>query len=618
MHGEPGGALILAIALAVGMAAQAIARHLRVPGIVLLLAAGVAIGPDGAGLVDPRRLGGAVPALVGFAVAVILFEGGLNLNLARLMREARVIRRLVTVGALVTAVGGALSARLLMGWDLRLSALFGSLVIVTGPTVVTPLLRRLRIRRDVATVLEAEGVLIDAIGAVAAMVALEVALAPSGASLLAGLGRGAGRLGAGVAIGGAGGALLALALRARRVVPEGLANVFTLSFVLLLFQLSDSFLPESGIAAATAAGLVTGNVRTRVSRDLQEFKEQLTVMFIGMLFVLLAAGVRLEEVRALGWRAAATVAALVLVVRPAQVLLATAGTKTPWRERVLLAWLAPRGIVAAAVASLFAQELDAAGIPGGPRLQALVFLVIAITVTLAGLTGGVVAGLLGLRRPAREGWLVLGANPLGLLLGRALRDAGEAVVFVDANPDSAQDALDGGFPVVFGNALEERTLLRAEVETRAGCVAVTPNDEVNLLFADKVREIARGPDLYVALRHGHGSVSPGMVHDLDAKVLFGAPRTLDRWARLAERGEVSVETWVAAARIEPSAASLDSPAPLVPLAVCRGRKAAPAAGLEDIPEGTRVVFAIEKERREEAESWLREAGFAPAAGTAAE
>ncbi|MGZ3461571.1 MAG: cation:proton antiporter domain-containing protein, partial [Archangium sp.] len=182
-HTSHAPALSVALALMTGMLAQILARHLSVPGIVLLLATGVLLGPEVLGVVQPAALGGALHILVSFAVAVILFEGALSLNLHRLRQEGTVIRRLVTVGALVTAVGGALAARGVMGWDWRTSLLFGTLVMVTGPTVINPLLRRIRVVRPVETVLEAEGIFVDAVGAITAVVALEVALRPASKAL---------------------------------------------------------------------------------------------------------------------------------------------------------------------------------------------------------------------------------------------------------------------------------------------------------------------------------------------------------------------------------------------------------------------------------------------------
>jgi len=304
--------LTVALALAAGIVAQGLARHLRMPGIVLLLFAGVLLGPDALGLVRPEGLGHGLHVLVGFAVAIVLFEGGMSLDWRRLRREARPIRNLVTWGALITWAGGALAARLLMGWEWRPAILFGTLVIVTGPTVVTPLLRRIRVRPSLETVLEAEGVLIDAVGAIIAVVALEVALSPSGERLALGFVSVPWRLLFGAAFGAVGGAVIALLLRPRGLIPEGHENIFTLSLVLALYQGSNALHPETGIVSAIAAGLVVGNVRWRLRHELKEFKEQLTVLVIGMLFVLLAADVRVDQVRGLGWPALWTVLALVL------------------------------------------------------------------------------------------------------------------------------------------------------------------------------------------------------------------------------------------------------------------------------------------------------------------
>ncbi|MCA9572936.1 MAG: cation:proton antiporter, partial [Myxococcales bacterium] len=325
--------LTVAVAITTGIVAQALAQHLRMPGIVVLLAAGVLLGPDALGIVHPEALGSSLESLVGFAVAVILFEGGMNLSIPRILRANAPIRRLITVGAAVTGVGATLAARAVMGWDWSLSLLFGTLVIVTGPTVVTPLLKRLKVERSIATVLEAEGVLIDPIGAIIAVVALETVLQPSTDMVLWGVPGVIGRLGLGAIIGLVGGAVLSRVLRVRGLVPEGLTNVFTLSMVLVFFYVSDTVLPESGIAAVTIAGITVRYLGTPVERELLEFKEQLTVLLIGMLFVLLAADVRIADVQALGWRGLGVAAVLALVVRPLGVAVSTLGTDLSWQQR---------------------------------------------------------------------------------------------------------------------------------------------------------------------------------------------------------------------------------------------------------------------------------------------
>ncbi len=626
-------AVTISLALAVGMIAQSVARHLRIPGIVLLLGAGVLLGPDLADVVRPQALGPALHILVGFAVAVILFEGGLNLEAKRLRREAKVIRRLLSVGALVTAGGAAVAARFVMGWSWSLSALFGTLVIVTGPTVITPLLRRIRLHHRVETVLEAEGVLIDAIGAVIAVVALEVVVNP-GTAYASGTLAVVKTLGFGVVLGAIGGLVLALLLRFKKIVPDGLENVFTLSLVLALFQISNAVIAESGIMTVTAAGVVVGNMRTRVQRDLMEFKEQLTVMFIGMLFVLLAADVRLSEIRELGWPGVATVACLMFLVRPLNIFVCTLGSELNLREKAFLSWLAPRGVVAAAVASFFAQTLEehrqldpghlAAG-AGGGELRALVFMVIAITVVVQGLSGGIVAGLLGLRRPSDTGFAIIGANELGHAIGRELRAQGQEVVFVDNSPVACNAMKQDGFKVVYGNPVEERTMLRARIEDRRALLAVTTSGEFNYLVGRHVAEDFTVPKIYLALaRHGK-TVSPEIVREVGGNVLFGRPRDLELWALRLRRGLATVEPWVAGADVGTAKAEGDNDKRsgpfrmpenlLLPLIIHSGDKTRPVAGDRPFKNKDVVHFAIFKEQLDEARAWLREQGWSPAPKT---
>lgn len=536
-------ALTVALALAVGMIAQALAHHLRVPGIVVLLAAGVALGPDGLGIIHPESLGSALNMITGFAVAVILFEGGMNLKFRRLKYAQRSIRQLIVCGSLMTVTGGAAAAHYIMGWPWKSAVLFGTLVMVTGPTVINPLLKRLKVKRSVATVLEAEGVLIDAVGAVVATVALEAALSPEQASplvwgwhLVARLGFGAG-LGAAVALG-----LVAL-YRVPRLIPEGTENVFMLAAVLALFQGANITLSESGIAAVTMAGIVVGNCSTRPLRELVEFKEELTVLLIGMLFVLLAADVRLAQVAALGWPALGVVLVLMFLVRPAAVFAGTRYAGLAWKERLFIAWIGPRGIVAAAVASFFAAAFNDRGMPGGYELRALVFLVIAVTVVFAGLTGGLMAGVLGLRRPSQAGWVILGANALARALAKLLKADGQEVVCIDSNADNCQAAQDDCTRVIYGNGLLARNLLRAEIDTRRGAIALTANDEVNYLFVQKVKEEVKEIQLYCALKSNSESLTVKMLHHAAAEVVFGTNVDVALWNRRLNAGQVYLQRW---------------------------------------------------------------------------
>ena len=604
-------ALTLAFAMAFGMIAQVLARHLRIPGIVLLLGTGLLLGPDALEIIHPSSLGDALPFIVGFAVAVILFEGGMNLRINRIRREGKTIRQLITTGALVTALGGTVTAKIFLGWDWRISLLFGVIVIVTGPTVITPLLRRLKLRRSVSTVLEAEGVLLDAIGAVIAVVALEIALSPSGLSFLTGLFHIITRLIVGSAIGAAGGFLLAFLLRFRNLIPEGLENVFTLSLVFALFQGANSISPESGIVAVTAAGLVVGNMKTHIHRELREFEEQMTVLLIGMLFILLAADVRLIEVTELGWGGIITVAILVCVLRPLNVYIGTMGSNLNLRQKALLSWIAPRGIVAAAVASLFALELEKHGVDGS-QLRAMVFSLIAVTVLLSGLTGSLAAQFLGLKRPENVGWIILSANHLSRLLAKVLIGSGEEVICIDQNPKACRRAVEEGIKVIYGNGLDEKTLLRAEIDTRLGAMGLSSNEEVNLLFGTKAKEIGKLSVILVGIKSMAEGITSEMVKEISGRIPFGRQCDIEQWAGWIQRGITSINRY-----------SLTSPASnnnfqdgtegvILPLVLHRKSKSQPIDDTTEIKAGDEVTMIVNNQRKKEALEWLSSQGWIPA------
>jgi NhaP-type Na+/H+ or K+/H+ antiporter len=520
---------VVALAFGFGVLGQALAAWLRVPSIVVLFGAGLLLGPGGLGWIEPDALGRGLFGLVAIAVAVILFEGGLNLDLTRLRHEGRTIRALVTIGAGITWIGGACAARWILGWSGQPSILFGAMVIVTGPTVIGPLLRSLRLKPSVATVLEAEGVLIDPIGAIVAALALEAVLAPDAGSLAASAAGLLPRLALGTGAGAAGGALMAFVLRHPRLLPDGLESLFVLAGALVTFALCNAALSESGILAVVVAGATLANLPTRLPGELRDFKGYLTEGLIGLLFVLLAADVGIHEMAALGLPGLATVAVLIVVVRPLGVFVCTRGSRLSWRERAFVAWLGPRGIVAAAVASLGAAALEARGQSGGEALRALVFLTIAVTVVVLGGLGPLVARLLRVRAPERDGVLVLGADRVGLALAEELRRSGRNVTLLDANPDHCGEAEEGGWPVVFGNALEERTLARARPELALAVVGVTSNETVNHLFAREAIERFGVPRAYVALESGRAGLPRTLLERHGIQVLFDGPRDVERW-----------------------------------------------------------------------------------------
>ncbi|WP_054032645.1 cation:proton antiporter [Desulfatitalea tepidiphila] len=606
--------MTISLALALGMAAQTLAHHLRVPGIVLLLAAGVACGPDGLGLIHPAALGPALGILTGFAVAVILFEGGMNLKFRRLRRAQRSVRQLILLGGAVTVVGAAAATHFILEWPWKSAILFGTLVMVTGPTVINPLLKRLKVKRSVAVVLEAEGVLIDALGAVVAAVALEAALSPAHGSPLVWGWHVVSRLGFGALAGGATGLALMFLYRFRRMIPEGTENVFTLSIVLALFQGSNLVLAESGIAAVTMAGLVIGNFSTYVLQDLVEFKEELTVLLIGMLFVLLAADVRMAQVADLGWPALGVVLVLMFLVRPAAVLAGTGMTELKWKERAFIAWIGPRGIVAAAVASFFAAAFAERGLSGGYELRALVFLVIAVTVVFAGLTGGPMAGLLGLRRPSQAGWVILGAGSLARAVAKLFKQTGQEVVLIDSNADHCKAAEQDCTRVIYGNGLQSRNLLRAEIDTRRGVLALTANDEVNYLFVQKVKQESKEIPLYAVLKTDTASLTVKMLHQAGAHLLFGATADVEIWQRRFNNEQVYLDIWqpapdtIGETNGDPPLAGYSGNG-LLAAAVRRNERLIPFGDGIQLKKGDQVCFLVFEPEQKPAGEFLEKAGW---------
>ena len=610
-------ALTVSLALLFGIIIHSLAEHLRIPSIVLLLGAGALLGPDLLGWIKPESVKFVLPSMIGYAVAVILFEGGMNLELKRLRRESMVLRRLVTYGAFITAIGGTLAAKMLMGWDWNISVLFGTLVIVTGPTVITPLLRRIKLNQNLHTLLEAEGVLIDPIGAIIAIGVLEVVLHPSQHSFLYSIYNAFVRIGAGTLLGIAGGLLIVVILRPKNIIPEGLENVFTLAAVLALFQLSDLIMPESGIAAVTIAGLVVGNFCRRILRDLREFKEQLTVLLIAMLFILLAADVRFEEIALLGWSGIITVMFLMIIVRPTSILICTLGMKMKIRDRAFLGWLAPRGIVAAAIASFFAVALNNADIPGGDSLRALVFLVIAVTVTVQGLSAGMIARLLKIRRETNSGYAILGANELARALALELKNYDERVVLLDSNAVACNLAEEEGLKVIFGNAMDERILLRTRIEDMAACIGLTPNEELNLLFVNRAREQFKVPKRLISISESKGHTSIEAINETGVSVLFGAPYDVDLWAVRLRRKIASVERW----SFEPKDKGRDAipvaeipSQSTIPLILVRKQNPVPVDNKTEFQPGDRASFIVFSELRDDVLAWFEQNGWIQSPG----
>ena len=401
--------LLWGVTVFAGATAQALAWLTGLPGVVLLLSAGLVIGRSGFGLVEPLDLGAGLGTVVGLLVSLVLFDGGINLRLPGDATKQAVLR-IVLVRLVLGLAAGLLAAHWLAGLNWSLAAVFSAIVLATGPTVVNPLVRQMRLAPPLGEVLEGEGLILEPIGAVLALLLLELALGDlhGWRELALGLLQ---RLGGGVAIGALCGWLLAEALRRIPAQPAGALRLqLTLGTLFLMFSGCELLLPESGLPAAVAAGVVVGRRPDTDAAELDELIRQLAQLAITMLFPLLAADVSWAELSPLGWGGVACVLSLMLLVRPVAIGLATWGLDFSMPQRALMSWLAPRGIVTAAVASLFAIRLEQAGVVGAGRLQGLVFLTILLTVGLQGLSAGPLARWLGLSEAAGDAGAVGAAS----------------------------------------------------------------------------------------------------------------------------------------------------------------------------------------------------------------
>ncbi|HEY9669551.1 MAG TPA: cation:proton antiporter, partial [Coleofasciculaceae cyanobacterium] len=481
------------MAVLAGIAAQVIAEYLKVPSIVFLLIFGILLGPDGLSLLHPHKLGVGLEVIVALSVAVILFEGGLNLELRDLGKVSGSLRNLVTLGTLITLIGGGMAAHWLGEFPWSIAFLYAALVVVTGPTVISPLLKQVQVDRQVATLLEGEGVLIDPVGAILAVVVLDTILngdaSPSEA--IVGL---TVRLGIGASIGASGGWLLGLFLKRANFISEELKNLVVLAGMWGLFGLAQMIRSESGLMATVISGIVLGSSALPEERLLRRFKGQLTVLGVSVLFILLSADLSIASIFALGRGSLFTVLVLMFVVRPISITLCTWNSGLNWRQKLFLSWVAPRGIVSASVASLFAILLTERGINGGDSIKALVFLTIMMTVFIEGLTARWVAKLLQVNRhDEATGAVIIGCNPLSRLIARLFQERGESVVLIDTDPEACEKAEQENLRVFQSSGLDIEVLEEAGLESMGTFLAMTSNGEVNSVLAQRAAEEFQPP-----------------------------------------------------------------------------------------------------------------------------
>ena len=495
--------LELASLVVLGILAQWLAWRMRIPAILPLIIIGLLVGPistlwteSGDKLLEPiytEGKGGLFPGqylfyFVSLAIGVILFEGGLTLRRSEIKNVGSAIFKLISIGSLVTFIGGGIAAHYFIGLDWSISFLFAGLIIVTGPTVIAPILRNLPLKKDVSTVLKWEGILIDPLGALVAVLVFEF--------INSGAGQGFTQTAmseflkiilVGFCIGFASAFAMYWLLK-KRLVPHYLLNVFTLAVVLLVFVSSDWLAHESGLLSVVIMGMVLGNLDVPNIKDILYFKESLSVLLISLLFILLAANINMEQLYLVyNWESLFLFLTVVIILRPLGVILSTGSAGLQWNEKLFISWVGPRGIVAAGIASLFGLKLSNNGVPGAEYITPLVFMVVLGTVLLNATTARGVASLLGVLKQKSDGILIIGANSPARIIARFLHDKERHVVLVDRNESNIKATRQMGLKAFSADIFTDNLEDNIDLVDMGYIIAMTGSADVNQYAIDKYK-----------------------------------------------------------------------------------------------------------------------------------
>lgn len=478
-----------------GILAQWVAWKFKIPAILPLILIGLLLGPvaatflseDGTKWIEPIWNGnkGLFPgdglySFVSLAISIILFEGGLTLKRNEIKNLGPVITKLITLGAAITFLAAGLAAHFIFDLSWQISLLFSALIIVTGPTVITPILRNIPLKKDVSAVLKWEGILIDPIGALVAVLMFEfisvggdsgftkTALIEFGKIILFG-----------TTFGFTFAHALAFAIN-KKLIPHYLLNVVSLSTVLLVYVESDVFAHESGLLAVVVMGMVLGNSKLKNIKELLYFKESLSVLLISILFILLAANIDFKELMLLySWKTVALFACVVFLIRPLAVFLSTTKSKLKFNEKLFISWVGPRGIVAAGIASLFGGKLLKEGVPGAEYITPLVFMIVLGTVLLNATTARFFAKLIGVFLKRSDAIMFVGASNPARLIASYLKDKGKRVILIDSNQNFIQQALDADLEALKINVYDDDLTDNIELNDVGYLLAISGSDAVN-------------------------------------------------------------------------------------------------------------------------------------------
>ena len=495
---ELGGIIIL------GILAQWVAWKFKIPAILPLILIGLFVGPistlftyDGSKWIEPIWNGevGIFPGerlfnFVSLAIGIILFEGGLTLRFSEVRNIGPIITKLIIIGSLVTFFGAGTAAYYIFDLDLRIAFLFAALIIVTGPTVITPILRNIPLKKDISALLKWEGILIDPIGALVAVLVFEFINVGAGSEFTLTALEEFGKIVLfGFTFGFTFAHALAFAIK-RNVIPHYLLNVFTLATVLGVFVLSDLFAHESGLLSVVVMGMVMGNMKLPNIKELLYFKESLSVLLISILFILLAANISMEDLYLVyNWNAASLFLIVVFVLRPIGVFISAKGSGLKFNEKLFVSWVGPRGIVAAGIASLFGLKLASEGVQDAEYITPLVFMIVLGTVLLNATTARLFAKIIGVFLTNSEGIVIIGASKASRIIGEYLQKNNRHVVLVDSNSTNITHAKERGLEAIEDSIYSDSLMNNIELNDVGYLMALTGNGDINQYAINRFKDI---------------------------------------------------------------------------------------------------------------------------------
>lgn len=530
--------------LVAATACQWLAWRIKIPGIVFLLITGILAGPV-LGLLNPEEMmGDLFFPFVSMSVALILFEGSLTLNFFQIRGLHIVVRNMVSFGMLVTWIITALAARLGLGLSWQISVLLGAITSVSGPTVIVPMLRTVRPNHNIANILRWEGIIVDPIGAAMAVLAYEFIISGSaqqamGHTILVFV-----RLVAtGVAIGAACGYGFGMTIR-KHWIPEFMHNLFAFSLVLGAFVFSNHLQHESGLVTVTVMGIWLANMKDVPIGDILDFKEHISILLISVLFIMLAARLDIHELIVLGWGMGFLFIAIQFLARPMNIMVSSIGSSLTWPERHMLAWIAPRGIVAAAISALFATQLQKKGYPDADVLVPLTFFIIISTVIVQSITARPIALWLKVGEPTPNGFVIIGANQLARAIGKTLMGLGFQVQLADTGWDQVMRAKNEGLSTYFGNPVSAHADRHIQLVGVRGVLALFPHEAVNVAAAIHYRLELGADEIYIlpSMSENNRSTADRMSIQNHGKILFGKTASYPALATDLARGGQIITT----------------------------------------------------------------------------